>query len=169
MLGDAVAGANVIDLFAGTGNLGIEALSRGAAQCWFCDISAGSVALLRKNLGALGIGAEGRVLQADFGRALREISAALKRSSDGESIDLIFVDPPYERGYYDKVMQILCARDMMSLGGLVVMEHAAETREGDKVFPGFCEIKSKKYGHTAVDVYERIQDERQENAVCRNV
>jgi 16S rRNA (guanine(966)-N(2))-methyltransferase RsmD len=153
MLGSSVQGAVVIDSFAGTGGLGIEALSRGAARCWFCDVSANSIAILRQNLALVGIGDEGAVLQADFRRALPRIAAS------GTTADIVFVDPPYDRGYYGDVMQILRTYDMMSVGGLVVLESTAEKGRASSMFRGFCGIKSKRYGHTAVDIYERMEDE----------
>jgi 16S rRNA (guanine(966)-N(2))-methyltransferase RsmD len=153
MLGASVQGAAVIDIFAGTGGLGIEALSRGAARCWFCDVSASSVAILRQNLALVGIGDEGAVLQADFRRALQRIAAS------GATADIVFADPPYDSGYYEDVMQTLLTYGMMSVGGLVVLESAAEKGRVAPVFPGFCVIKSKRYGHTAVDIYERTEDE----------
>jgi 16S rRNA (guanine(966)-N(2))-methyltransferase RsmD len=172
MLGASVVDASVVDLFAGTGGLGIEALSEGANVCWFCDNSGESVALLRRNLSLLGVGTEGRVIHADFRRALREIATRAGGTEVKSSVaplpgvvDLIFVDPPYERGYYDEVMQILATYDMMSPGGLVVMERAADPRAEERVFPGFRRLKSKRYGHTTVDIYERTEDERQKDAL----
>jgi 16S rRNA G966 N2-methylase RsmD len=179
MLGESVADATVIDLFAGAGGLGLEALSRGARKCWFCDVSARSIALLRRNLEVCGVGAEGVALQADFRRALRGIAASLGECSGGIAaslgecagggVDLVLVDPPYDAGYYDEVMQTLLIHDMMSPGGLVVLESSAGARETERAFPGFCGIKLKRYGHTAVAVYERMTDEDQKNALRGNV
>jgi 16S rRNA (guanine(966)-N(2))-methyltransferase RsmD len=166
MLGESVVDATVVDLFAGTGALGVEALSRGAKKCWFCDLSADSAALLQRNLTALGIGGEGVTLRDDFRRALRVIAGASAKPASG-GVDLVFVDPPYDKGYYGEVMRALLIHDMISPGGLVVLESAADARVAGngRAFPGFGGIKSKRYGHTAVDIYERIADDGQENAL----
>lgn len=88
-----VEGRRVLDLFAGTGQLGIEALSRGAASCVFIDSDKAAAAIVRDNLKACGL--EGQVLQAD---AIGYLDSCGK-------FDLIFIDPPYDSGLYDGVLQ----------------------------------------------------------------
>ena len=90
-----IEGRRVLDLFAGTGQLGIEALSRGAAECVFVDESAKAVKLVRENLSRCKL--QGRVMQVD----------ALACLSRGEKYDIIFLDPPYDTTLLDKCLEIV--------------------------------------------------------------
>lgn len=110
-----VEGARVLDLFAGSGALGIECLSRGAAEVVFADKSPASVALIRQNL--KGIEGSYRVLTADFMGVLR--------SADGR-FDLIFIDPPYKSGLGELAVDAAFDLGRVAEGGTVVYEHSSE-------------------------------------------
>jgi len=138
----------VIDLFAGTGSLGLEALSRGAGRALFYDIDRRSLEAATKNLERLGFAGKG---QAVFGDAF-EAAARL------EPADLVFVDPPYDF-YVDrmadmrKLMETLLARVIAGPEGRVISEH--RLREGLGDVGGGRIVDERKYGDTVVTFYAR--------------
>ncbi len=109
-------GLRVLDLFAGTGSLGIEALSRGAAHVTFVESARHALTALRRNLEALGFSGRARVLKSDVTRGLEALAAA------GESFDLVLLDPPYRKGWGDKVLPRLMELNLLSDGGWVATE-----------------------------------------------
>jgi 16S rRNA (guanine966-N2)-methyltransferase len=126
---DVVEGARVLDLFAGTGAMGIEALSRGAAHCVFVESDRAALAVLRTNLQQLGVADKSTVISGD----------AVMQASQQQGIDLLIADPPY--GYKD------WARLLAGVtAGLVVLESDREV--GD--IEGWNTVRAKKYGRTHV-------------------
>ncbi len=136
-----LAGARVLDLFAGSGALGIEALSRGASSVVFNDVSPESVALLKKNLAALK--AEGKVTVLDFRTCLK--------SAEGK-FDLVFSDPPYKESYTDEVLKIIAERSLLAQDGLVVAESEREERAPE----GWEIADVRSYGRTKITMFRRI-------------
>lgn len=135
--GDPVPDARVLDLFAGTGALGLEALSRGAASALFVDLSAESAALIGRNLATLGAGGSARTLRRDAGRLgiLRE-----------EPFTLAFCDPPYGRGLAEAALLSGLGGGWFAADALVVVEEAATSRFA---FPaGFVELDRRRVGGT---------------------
>jgi 16S rRNA (guanine966-N2)-methyltransferase len=106
----------VLDLFAGTGSLGIEALSRGAGHVTFVESARAALIALRRNLDALGFSGRARVLKSDVIRGLEALAAA------GESFDLVLLDPPYRKGWGDKVLPRLMELNLLSDDGWVATE-----------------------------------------------
>jgi 16S rRNA (guanine(966)-N(2))-methyltransferase RsmD len=147
MLAGDIPGAVCLDLFAGTGSLGIEALSRGASKCLFSDSSLDSIALLKENLGKVGATDKSTVYQGDFRTNLRRVR---------DKVDIAFIDPPYDSGYYDAVMQLLAEYDIMGTEGLVVLERGGHRHEPAD-YEGFTLLKAKSYGKVFVDVYMRAE------------
>ena len=126
---EVVEGARVLDLFAGTGAMGIEALSRGAAHCVFVESDRAALAVLRTNLQQLGVADKSTVISGD----------AVMQASQQQGIDLLIADPPY--GYMD------WARLLVGVtAGLVVLESDREV--GD--IEGWSTVRAKKYGRTHV-------------------
>ena len=118
-----VEGRRVLDLFAGTGQLGIECLSRGAAEVTFVDKDRRAAGIVRDNLKICGFDAE--VIQMD----------ALKYLSGCGQYDLIFVDPPYDSGLYAPVLQIINSVDILSDGGIIICETRRETALPNMIAP----------------------------------
>lgn len=119
VLGDSVRETIFIDLFAGTGAVGIEAISRGARCSVFVENHAPAARLIRENLKSLGIAAEAEVLSIDAMRAL-EILAARR-----EPVNCIFLDPPYAQARdYHRALEFIGASKMLSADGLLIAEHA---------------------------------------------
>jgi 16S rRNA (guanine966-N2)-methyltransferase len=139
ILGPRVIGAVVLDLFAGSGAVGIEALSRGAEHCIFVEISKSHQEVIRDNLQRTGLSGQARLLGMDAAAALKLLSREKRRA------DLIFIDPPYRSDYIPKVLQAVTRYRMLTDSGLLVIEHSAQVTKWTEKFP---EYKQKKYGDT---------------------
>ena len=137
-----VEGRRVLDLFAGTGQLGIEALSRGARECVFVDASRDSLRLVRENLRRCGL--EGQVFQCDAEGFLRR----------GERFDLIFLDPPYGSGLDARAIEAVKAFDILSEGGIMICETMRDTVLPD---PGadYGTVRTYRYGKIKLTVITR--------------
>jgi 16S rRNA (guanine966-N2)-methyltransferase len=110
------AGLRVLDLFAGTGALGIEALSRGAGHVTFVDSARPAIAALRRNLDALGFAGRARVIKGEVVRTVEALGA------QHEHFDLVLLDPPYRKGWGDIVLTRLMQSDLLSGGAWVATE-----------------------------------------------
>jgi 16S rRNA (guanine966-N2)-methyltransferase len=122
VLGPAVAGARFVDLFAGTGAIGIEALSRGAAEVVFIENHPPAAALIRRNLESLGVLSGVTVLAADVLRGLATLASREKGREVG--FGYVFLDPPYAATEdYARVLRFLSSSDLLQSGGIVVAEH----------------------------------------------
>ena len=130
---DVVPDAVVLDLFCGTGALGIEALSRGAKEVVFADKDTRSVKLTQGNLKKLGVKA--RVITADFNVALK----ALK----GAKFNIILLDPPYMSGVYEKALSLIFEYDLLAENGVIVCEHEKNVNIN---FQPFSLESQKRYG-----------------------
>ena len=135
-------GRRVLDLFGGTGQMGIEALSRGAREAIFVDCSRTSILLIRENLMLCGFHAS--VIQAD----------ALSYLQRGEKFDIIFVDPPYDAGLYEPVLARINAVDNLNEGGIII----CETRAGEtlpEMQPPYGMLRERSYGNVKICIYTR--------------
>jgi 16S rRNA (guanine966-N2)-methyltransferase len=142
---DPVSGARVLDLFAGTGALGLEAISRGAAFALFVDDGAEARALLRQNVESLSLAAVTRIFRRDATR--------LGPAHPLEPFSLAFLDPPYGKGLAEKAL--MSARDggWLTDDALIVVEEAADA--GFKPPEGYAEIERRKYDDTEFVVLRR--------------
>jgi 16S rRNA (guanine966-N2)-methyltransferase len=136
--GDPVAGARVLDLFAGTGALGIEAISRGAAFALFVDTDAQARALLRENVSALGLGGTGRIFRRD--------AARLGPVHPLEPFSLAFLDPPYGQGLAEAALESARAGGWLAAEALIVVEEAANSAFAAP--DGFTALERRRYGPT---------------------
>jgi 16S rRNA (guanine966-N2)-methyltransferase len=122
VLGPNVAGSRFLDIFAGTGAVGIEALSRGASEVVFIENHAPAAVLIRRNLESLAVTNGAQVLPLDALRALEKI--ARKHKPTDAPFDFVFLDPPYaEENQYDRVLGFLGAAPFLTTGSLVIAEH----------------------------------------------
>lgn len=139
---EAVEGARVIDLFAGTGALGLEALSRGAAYALFVDESAEGRGLIRTNIETLGVGGITRVFRRDATR--------LGQMPKQEPFTLAFLDPPYDKGLGEKALACLRDGGWLAPEALIVFEESADA---DIALPeGFTLLDRREYGETQLMV-----------------
>jgi 16S rRNA (guanine966-N2)-methyltransferase len=152
--GDPVTGARVLDLFAGTGAFGLEALSRGAAFALFVDDGAEARALIRENITTLGLGGVTRIFRRDATR--------LGAAAPVEPFALVFLDPPYRAGLAEPAL--VAARDggWLMPAALIVVEEAAGVF---KPPAGFDEIERRRYVDTEVIFLRNTADEQQQTHV----
>src|SRR5262245_14733204 len=136
--GDPMTGARVLDLFAGTGALGIEAISRGAAYALFVDEGIEARALLRDNVESLGLGGVTRIFRRDATR--------LGPAHPIEPFSLVFLDPPYGKGFAEKALVSAREGRWLISGALIVVEEAADA--GFRAPEGFIELERRKYDDT---------------------
>lgn len=145
MLIGKVEGATVLDLFAGSGSLGLEALSRGAEFCVFNEGDRKNYKILKNNIANCKADEISSTYNNDFRKAL--ILA-------NREFDIIFVDPPYREGYYGEVFELVEEYGLLADGGVIVAEHLNDNELSDNI-PGFSRIKHKRYGTIGVDFFER--------------
>ena len=135
-----IEGRRVLDLFAGTGQLGIECLSRGAAEAVFIDENTAAVKIVKENLKTCGFTAA--VLQQDALSYLRHCGR----------FDLVFVDPPYDSGLYESVLETINSVDILSDGGIILCESRREKLLPDMRAP-YRKKKEYNYGRVKLTVY----------------
>jgi len=134
--------AHVLDLFAGTGALGIEALSRGAAHCHFVESNRRAVAVIHENLQDLGLADRALVLHRD---ALRHIHAT------DAVYDLMFADPPYAATVFDRLVHDIFSQGRLSSGGLLVLEHSGFMK--GRATDLFEVVTERSFGDTGVTIF----------------
>ena len=138
-------GATVLDLFGGTGQLGIEALSRGAKNAVFVDERDDACKLIRENLKRTKLEGEGRVIRSDY-------SAFLKSTS--QKFDIIFLDPPYAEVFLENSLNLITQIDILQSGGIIVTERPVE-KELLINFTGYNRSKDYKYGNTLITLFRK--------------
>lgn len=144
-----IYGSVFCDLFAGSGAMGIEALSRGSRFCWFCDSDRDSIRLIKKNIISVGAKDMARVIAGDYKKALRKING---------KIDIFFIDPPYESGLYESCLSQIEILDLLSDEGIIIAEHDIRNEMPEST--GYLDlIKEKKYGKTALSIYRKHTDQ----------
>ncbi len=138
----------VLDLFAGSGQMGIEALSRGAAHAVFVDERSDALAVVRENLRRTRLESQAELVRADY---LSYLSRSRRR------FRLIFLDPPYAEKYLETAINRLTEIDILAEGGIIVTERPlGKPLEGD--FPGLSRSKDYHYGKTAVTLFRKEQE-----------
>ena len=133
----------VLDLFAGSGNLGIEALSRGAKYAYFVDNSIDAIKVIKTNINNLNIN-NCKVIKNDFNKALNSIN----------KVDIIFLDPPYKTNFIEKSIKLIDKLDLINNNGLII----CESDSVDKIiyYDNYKIIKSKKYSDKYIVILKKI-------------
>ena len=137
--------ARVLDLFGGTGQLGIEALSRDAKSAVFVDANREACALIRENLKRTKMESEARVVCSDYASYLRCCN---------EMYDIIFLDPPYSETFLENSLKLISEIDILQSGGIIVTERPAG-KELLCDFPGFSRSKDYKYSSTILTIFRK--------------
>lgn len=148
----ALADIAILDLFAGTGALGIEALSRGARSALFVDPSPEAQRAIQDNLKLTGLRPQGRGLRAYAAKGIK-IAA-----EQGLQFGGVFLDPPYEEGWVDKTLRLLATSAVLEPQAWVVVEHSLH-EEGTEVYPTLALTDRRRYGTTGVSFYQRQNEE----------
>jgi 16S rRNA (guanine966-N2)-methyltransferase len=142
------SGMKVLDLFAGSGNVSIEALSRGAAEAVLVEASARSVATIKENLHRLGLSGRAQLWATPVARALRSLA---KR---GAGFEFIFLDPPYDKGLVGESLKLIDSGNLLKASGTLVAEHSA--RETVKARYGALLLNDQRhYGDTRLSFFKR--------------
>ena len=167
VLKDEVEGKKILDLFAGSGNLGIEVLSRGAEFVTFVDSSSASIKIIKKNLESLNLGKKAETMGKDCLKVLPKLSARGARLPDvGQGsaygrqgkFGIVFADPPYLCGFAQKVIDLVVKYDLLERDGILVLEHhKKETFKcpEEKLYY----IKAKRFGDTMVSFFLRKSED----------
>ncbi len=142
--GFELEGARVLDLFAGTGALGLEAISRGAKFCCFVEDDAGARGVIRTNADACGVIGQTRIWRRD--------ATDLGPCAPQTPYDLIFADPPYGKGLGEKALASVLGGGWLSPGGVVVLEEAARSMVAE--VPGLALLDRREYGDTQILFYQ---------------
>ena len=137
IISNLLAGAAVLDLFAGSGSLGIEALSRGARQTIFCDKDLPTTKLIKKNLSHCKLEENSVVLNCDFMTAIKKF--------EEKSIDIVFLDPPYSTGLLQRAIKELICANILTSDAIIIAEHPkAESLEA------FNPFRTERYGDICI-------------------
>ena len=141
-----IPGAKVLDLFGGTGQLGIEALSRGAKSAVFVDAGEPACRLIRENLKRTKLDQQGRVIRGDY-------LDFLKRNR--EQFDIIFLDPPYAEVFLENALKCITEIDILQSNGIIVTERPLD-KELPWEYEGYQRSRDYKYGKTLLTVYRKL-------------
>lgn len=147
-----VEGIDILDLFAGTGALGIEALSRGARSVVFVDANPDARRTILDNLKLTGFRRQGRVIRAYVNKGIRVAE------EQGLCFGGVFLDPPYEDGWVDKVLRILAQSPILELGAWIVVEHSQHEQSAE-AYPPLLLTDRRHYGTTGVSFYQHQAEE----------
>lgn len=140
-----IPGARVLDLFAGTGQLGIEALSRGASEAVFVDIREDACRIVKENLKRTKLQANAQVVKAEYAQYLRNC---------GRKFGIIFLDPPYSEDFLEKSLNFIMEIDILQSDGIIVTERPL----GKPLlidYPGYTRSKDYKYGKVLLTVFRK--------------
>ena len=138
-------GARVLDLFGGTGQLGIEALSRGASSAVFVDSAEDACKLIRENLTRTKMEKYGKLVRADYLQYLERCK---------ETFDIVLLDPPYAEVFLENALKKITEIDILQTGGIIVAERPVG-KELPWDFEGFTRSKDYKYGKTLLTLYRK--------------
>ena len=140
-----IPAAKVLDLFGGTGQLGIEALSRGAKSAVFVDEREDACRLIRENLKRTKLEQDARVVRSDYMAYLRSCK---------ESFDIILLDPPYAEVFLENSLKMITEIDILRTGGIIVAERPLG-KELSWEIPGYSRSRDYKYGKTLITIYKK--------------
>lgn len=140
-----IPGCRVLDLFGGTGQLGIEALSRGAKSAVFVDASDTACKLIKENLRRTKLENDAKVVRSDYLEYLRRCN---------ETFDVIFLDPPYAEVFLENSLNCITEIDILQTNGIIVTERPLE-KELSWDIPGYTRSKDYKYGNTLITLYRK--------------
>ncbi|MCR8845396.1 16S rRNA (guanine(966)-N(2))-methyltransferase RsmD [Paenibacillus sp. SC116] len=155
MIGPYFDGGTALDLFAGTGGLGIEALSRGIDHAVFIDMDPKAIETIKHNVNAARVAEKAEIFRNDAKRALKAIA---KRDM---KFDLVFMDPPYRMTDADEMLTTMLEQEMLSEHAIVVIEHDSNYTYPEQIGSMDC-FRNAKYGEIALSLYKKKQDELEE-------
>jgi 16S rRNA (guanine966-N2)-methyltransferase len=157
IIGPYFEGGNALDLFAGTGGLGIEALSRGIEHCVFVDKDFKATSTVRENIEALGLKPRAQIYKNDARRALEQLAGR------GSTFDLVFLDPPYKLvGMYEETILYMQTSGLLLDDAYIIAEHDAEVELPERI-GGAVRWRHATYGEIAISFYKWSHESQQDN------
>lgn len=151
ILQTAIIDAIIVDLFSGTGNLGIEALSRGAARAYFVDKSPNSIKIIKENLSKTQLTTGSEILAVDA------ITAIKKLNQIKINADIIFMDPPYNKDLVQTVLEEIDSNNILKSDGIVIVEHDKKDVLKAEIGQLIC-YRKKDFGNTSISFYHLRED-----------
>ena len=152
----SLEGARGLDLYAGSGALGIELLSRGGESVTFVERSPDALSVLEKNLEQLEVEGQSTIARGDVYAVLGRLR------HPGPSFDVVFLDPPYAVEDTDRILARVRERDLLISGGIAVVEHSS--RREPEGGPGYEKLRTRRYGTVAISFYRALDAEPQEDS-----
>ena len=147
MISSYIMDSNILDLFAGTGSLGIECLSRGAKNCIFVDKSKDSINIVRSNIKKARVENESMILNVDFKGAVKKLS------TQNQKFDVIFMDPPYYENMFIECLKSIDEFNLLDEDGIIVVEHDTKDLFEESI-GRLNKSREKKYGNTTLTFYK---------------
>jgi len=142
------SGRSFVDLFAGCGSVGLEALSRGAAKVVFVEKNAAMVNAIKRNLRELSFAGNYEILAAEAAKAIRKLQ------NRGDSLDVAFADPPYERGFVKEIFRSLSAGSVLSEDGVLIIQHSVRENVDERYTGDFILTDRRRYGDTHLSFFK---------------
>ncbi|QUH26228.1 16S rRNA (guanine(966)-N(2))-methyltransferase RsmD [Serpentinicella alkaliphila] len=147
-----IDGSVILDLFAGTGSLGIEALSRGSSKAYFVDSSKESIKIINDNLGSTKLKDDAEVLFMDAKLAIKKLAR------DDVKLDIIFLDPPYREALIESIIIDLVDNNLVKENTIIIAEHEIELALSEEI-KSFYKFKEKKYGKIIISFYRSEEED----------
>lgn len=145
-----IKGSFVLDLFAGSGSLGIEAISNGASNCFFVDNNRECIKVISDNVNNFNIRDKVTIINKDYRQALKYFR------DNNIKFDLILVDPPYKYMISKEVLDLISEYGLINDGGIIVLEYSLETI--DNISDNYLLLKTKKYGDKFISIYKFVKN-----------
>lgn len=142
----------VLDLFAGTGNVGIEFLARGGKFCYFVDVSHKSLSYVKKNLELCNFNSRAKIINSDYERAI------INLSNMNLKFDYIFADPPYDLNCSTNIIQQVLKNNLLAPNGLLIIESDKTEKVIENIDSNMIKYKEKIYGRTRISMIELLED-----------
>jgi 16S rRNA (guanine966-N2)-methyltransferase len=151
ILGDKITGSNFLDLYAGSGGVGLEALSRGADFAAFVEQNPAAIRIIKANVSRCGFERQTKIISASVRNAL------LKLSVSKVKFDIIFLDPPYESGLFPETLEQLADRQLLLPHSIIIAEHLSRSAHPVQ-FGDLMRYREKKYGQTGLSFYQLTKE-----------
>ena len=153
-IGPYFDGGLMLDLFAGSGNIGFEGISRGIDMCIFVDLNNAPIQTIKKNASNLKVNDKCRIVKADYMEALQQFA------KENLKLDFIYIDPPYAKQQIDTIMEFLDEHNLVNTDGLIVCESGIEDKFKDE-YGSLYKSHDKEYRVTRVTIYRRKEVEHE--------
>lgn len=149
ILGEFSSDDVVLDIYSGSGSLGLESLSRGAKKCYFVDRNPKSIAVIGKNAGKCGLSEKSEIIRGDSFKTIGHLK------KEGMMFDVVFMDPPYGQGLVPLTIEKIGEADIIDSDGIIVAEHEPEGEPPDMI-SGFVKYDARGYGTVRFSFYRPI-------------